>query len=64
METHSSILTWEIPETEEPGELTDNGIKKYWARLSTFTHLILLCQWIKVKYVPKKERNGKYERTK
>ena len=25
METHSSILTWEIPWTEEPGELQSMG---------------------------------------
>lgn len=64
METHSKVFLHGKSQRQEPGELTDNGIKKHWARLSTFTHLILLCQRIKVKYVPKKERNGKYERDK
>ena len=28
MATHSSFLTWEIPWTEEPGELQSMGLKK------------------------------------
>ena len=32
MATHSSILAWRIPWTEEPG-----GVKKSWTRLSDFT---------------------------
>ena len=32
--THSSILAWEIPWTEEPGGATVHGIKKTWTRLS------------------------------
>ena len=29
MATHSSVLTWEIPWTEEPGRLhTDHGVKE------------------------------------
>ena len=28
MATHSSILAWEIPRTEEPGGLTIHGITK------------------------------------
>ena len=28
MATHSSILTWEIPWTEEPGGLESNGVAK------------------------------------
>ena len=34
MATHSSILAWEIPWTEEPGELQPMGSKNYWAGLS------------------------------
>ena len=33
MATHSSILAWKIPWTEEPGRLQS------WTRLSDFTHL-------------------------
>ena len=28
METHSSILAWEIPWTEEPGKLQSMGLKR------------------------------------
>ena len=34
MATHSSILTWEIPWTEEPGGLQSMGQQQSWARLS------------------------------
>ena len=34
MATHSSILAWEIPWTEEPGGLQSMGSQKNWARLS------------------------------
>ena len=34
MATCSSILAWEIPWTEEPGELQPMGSKNYWAGLS------------------------------
>ena len=30
MATHSSILVWQIPWTEEPGRLTVHGITKEW----------------------------------
>ena len=30
MATHSSILAWEIPWTEEPGGLTVVGVEKNW----------------------------------
>ena len=30
MATHSSILTWEIPWTEEPGGLQSMGMQKSW----------------------------------
>ena len=46
MATHSSILTWEIPWTEEPGGLYSMGLQeldmtKWWsvrARAHTHTH--------------------------
>ena len=31
MATYSSILTWEIPWTEEPGGLQSVGLQKSWA---------------------------------
>ena len=33
MATHSSILAWEIPSTEEPGGLQSLGSQKRWTRL-------------------------------
>ena len=34
MATHSSILAWEIPWTEEPGGLQSMGQQQSWAHLS------------------------------
>ena len=34
MATHSSILAWRIPWTEEPGGLQSVGVTKSWTRLS------------------------------
>ena len=34
MATHSSILAWEIPRTEEPGGLQFMGLQKSWTSLS------------------------------
>ena len=34
MVTHSSILAWEIPWTEEPGRLQSIGLQKSWTQLS------------------------------
>ena len=34
MATHSSILAWEIPRTEETGGLQSMGSQKSWTRLS------------------------------
>ena len=34
METHSNILVWEIPWTEEPGGLQSIGLQKSWTQLS------------------------------
>ena len=36
MTTHSSILTWEIPWTEESGGLQTMGSQKSWTQLSTY----------------------------
>ena len=35
MTTHSSILTWEIPWTEEPGGLQSMGLERVWHDLAT-----------------------------
>ena len=32
--THSSILAWRIPWTEEPGKVTVHGVAKSWTQLS------------------------------
>ena len=37
MATHSSILAWEIPGTEEPGGLQSMGWQKSWTLLSNYT---------------------------
>ena len=37
MATHSSILAWRIPWTEEPGRLQSTGVAKSRTRLSYFT---------------------------
>ena len=34
MATHSSILVWKIPWTEEPGGLQSMGLQKSWTQLS------------------------------
>ena len=34
MATHSSILVWRIPWTEEPGRLQSMGLHKSWTQLS------------------------------
>ena len=37
MATHSSMLAWEIPWTEEPGGLQSMVSQKSWTRLSNYT---------------------------
>ena len=37
MASHSSILAWEIPWTEEPGGLQSMGSQKSWVQLSDYT---------------------------
>ena len=37
MATHSNILAWEIPRTEEPGRLQSMGLQKSWTWLSDWT---------------------------
>ena len=41
MATHSSILAWRIPWTEEPGRLPVHGVAKSWTQLSNFTFTFL-----------------------
>ena len=40
MATHSNVLAWEIPWTEEPGELQSVELQKSQTRLSDFTFAI------------------------
>ena len=42
MATHSSILAWEIPRTEEPGEQQSRGSQKRWTRLNNIDNKELL----------------------
>ena len=42
MATHSSVLAWRIPWTEEPGSLTVHGVAKSWMRLNTSTYNLFL----------------------
>ena len=45
MATHSSILAWEIPQTEEPGRLQFMESQS-WTRLSNeYTHIVQLTQY-------------------
>ena len=44
MATHSSILAWKIPWTEEPGMLQSMGSQMSWALLSDWTSNILYWQ--------------------
>ena len=52
MATHSSILAWEIPKTEEPGEL--RSVESQWSdttyRLNSNIHLPLCTVWVPLKY--------------
>ena len=41
MATHSSILAWEIPGTEEPGRLQSMGSQESWTRLWTHASMHL-----------------------
>ena len=44
MATHSSILAWEIPQTEEPVRLQSMGSQKSWTQLqdgTTFVECLL-----------------------
>ena len=38
MTTHSSILAWRIPGTEELARLQTMGCQKDWTRFSNYTH--------------------------
>ena len=46
MATHSSILAWKIPWTEEPGGATVHGVTKNQTRLSDFIFTFTLCMYI------------------
>ena len=52
MATHSGILAWEIPRTEEPHRLQSLGLHKSWIQLSeqtittTTCHVVLWVHWI------------------
>ena len=55
MATHSSILAWKIPWTEEPGGLhTVHGVTKSWTHLSDLAHTYTLAAGLGVR----KEQEG------
>ena len=46
--THSSILAWEIPRTEEPGRLKFEGSQRVghdWIHTHTYTHVMSMMYW-------------------
>ena len=43
MATHSSILAWRIPWTEDPGRLQSTGVAKSQTQLSDFTFTFTVC---------------------
>ena len=48
MTTHSSVLAWRIPWTEEPGGLQSMGSQRLrydWAKKHTYTHHIRVDHW-------------------
>ena len=49
MATHSSILAWRIPWTEESGELQSMGSQS-WTRLSNFHFIILNIIFVYLKF--------------
>ena len=53
MATHSSILAWKIPWTEEPGGLQVQGVAKNRTRLSNFTYFTHEFTWKNLKPIPK-----------
>ena len=44
MATHSSILAWQIPRTEEPGQLQSLGLQRLRHNLAT-EHAKMFSQW-------------------
>ena len=47
MATHSSILAWRIPWTEEPGGLQSMGLQRVGHGQSNFTHTQGCASWFK-----------------
>ena len=46
MATHTSILAWRLPWTEEPGGLQSMGLQRAWHDWVTkYTHMCLLEEW-------------------
>ena len=55
MATHSIILAWEIPWTEEPGRLESMGLQRVRQDLATKQHLAVLT----LPRIEEEEREGK-----
>ena len=54
MATHSSILAWEIPWTEEPGRLQSIGSQRVGHNLVTKQQQIYMIHYHKTEYIVKK----------
>ena len=65
MATHSSILAWRIPQTEEPGGLQSIGLQRVghdWSDLSTHRwerEIDRMYHWEKVRETTENEKNNK-----
>ena len=53
MATHSSILAWEIPRTEEPGQLQPMGLQRAGHDLATKTTIVDLQCYVSFKCTAK-----------
>ena len=47
IETHSNILAWAIPWTEEPGGLQSTGLQQSWSQLFILLHCYK-CQFLNI----------------
>ena len=45
MATHSSVLAWDMPWTEEPGELQSMRLQESRTRLSDYTTMFVYSTW-------------------
>ena len=58
MATHSSILAWRIPQTEEPGRLQSMGLQRVGHDCATNTHIVCIAFSTEPLHGRWKERNS------